>query len=679
MNPLPINPSTPFHAGERAIQEQLGVAERMAMFGSKVVRDFMPDQHRQFYAQLPFVVLATVDAQGNPWASLIEGEPGFASSPEPTLLALHSAPAEHDPARSGWRAGAAIGLLGIELHTRRRNRVNGLLQSGPAGLQLEVEHAFGNCPQYIQARSLHFAHPPGAQPTGPISRGEALDSIASGMIRAAETFFVASYVDHASGKRSVDASHRAGKAGFVRVEGNRLSIPDFAGNLHFNTLGNFVLNPRAGLMFVDFSSGDVLQVVGRVELDFDAEETRFFQGAERLWHVDVERWVLRRGALALRGDIGQMSMNSALTGSWAETQSRLQAERLRDQWRPFRVTRIERESTTIKSFWLEPADGEGLGLFEAGQHLPVRATLPTSQGTVERTYTLSVAPSDGVYRLSIRKQGLYSGFMSDQVRVGDLVETRAPRGNFTVDAREARPLVLISAGVGITPMLAMLRHVVYEGIRKRRIRPTWFIHGSRNEHERGFFAEVAQLAESARGAVNVVQVLKEPGAGLREGADFHAVGRVDLKLLKSVLPFDDFDFYLCGPQAFMQDIYTGLRSMRVPNDRIFAESFGPAGLLRDDSPTTEAVSSEPVPVFFATSGKEARWSPGTGSLLELAESRGVNPAFSCRQGMCGSCSHTLSSGTVTYPTLPSSAINPGQVLLCQAVPAQGSGPVILDV
>jgi predicted pyridoxine 5'-phosphate oxidase superfamily flavin-nucleotide-binding protein len=431
---MPVIPNSPFHAGEVAIQQQLGVAERMAQFGSKVVRDYMPDQHRQFYAQLPFLVLATVDTHGDPWASLLEGEPGFATSPEPTLLDFSIVPAEQDPARAGWQPGAAIGLLGIELPTRRRNRVNGRLQHGPGGLQLKVEHAFGNCPQYIKARGLAFAHTPGTQLIGPISSGQTLDATASMMITAADTFFVASYVDDASGGRAVDASHRGGKAGFVRVNGNRLSIPDFAGNLHFNTLGNFLVNARAGLLFVDFSSGDMLQVTGRVVLDFAADAIRFFQGAERLWHLDVERWVLRRGALALRGDAGEASMNSALTGSWEETDARMQAERLREQWRPFRVARINDESTVVKSFWLEPADGGGLGLFEAGQHLPVRASLQPGATPAERTYTLSVAPSDGVYRLSIRRQGLFSNFMHDQVKVGDLIEARAPRGSFTVDA-----------------------------------------------------------------------------------------------------------------------------------------------------------------------------------------------------------------------------------------------------
>jgi ferredoxin-NADP reductase len=225
-------------------------------------------------------------------------------------------------------------------------------------------------------------------------------------------------------------------------------------------------------------------------------------------------------------------------------------------------------------------------------------------------------------------------------------------------------------------MLAMLRHVVYEGVRKRRVRRTWFIHGSRNEHERGFLDEVAQIAESSRGAVRVLQVLNEPSPAAREGVDFHAKGRVDLGALKAVLPFDDFDFYLCGPPAFMQDLYTGLRSLNVANERIHAESFGAAGLRRDNE-TALPSSSIAVPVLFEVSGKEARWTPGSGSLLDLAETRGLSPAHSCRQGMCGSCSHTLVSGRVTYLTPPSRKVEEGKVLLCQALPAEGSGPVVV--
>lgn len=671
-------PPSPFHPGEVAIQERLGVADQMAAFGRKVVRSFMPDQHRDFYAQLPFIVVATVDAEGRPWASLLEGRPGFLHSPDPGKLDFNAALASDDPAAAGWKRAAAVGLLGIELHSRRRNRVNGVLRGTQGGgLQLEVEHAFGNCPQYIQARNLDLARDPVVRPGGSVRRGHALLDEVESFISEADTFFVASYVDHVDRSRAVDASHRGGKPGFVRVAGQRLSIPDYAGNLHFNTLGNFVLNPRAGLLFVDFACGDLLQLSGKVTLDLASDQTKFFQGAERLWHVDVEQWVLRRGALALRGGAGQMSMNSAMTGTWAEVGARQQADAMRERWRPFRVTRIEDESSVIKSFWLEPADGVGLGQFQAGQHLPVRKRIGNRE--VERSYTLSVAPSDGAYRLSVRRQGVFSNHLHDAVKPGDLIEGKAPRGSFTVDALEARPLVLLSAGVGITPMLAMLRHVVHEGIRKRRIRPTWFIHGARDEKERGFAAEVAQVADAGRGAVTVVQVLKQPGESAQQGRDYDATGWIDLPLLKSALPWDDFDFYLCGPAPFMQALYSGLRSLNVPESRIHSEAFGPAGLRREDDAEMASISSIAVPVFFAASGKEVRWTPGSGSLLELAESRGLNPSHSCRQGMCGSCSTALMSGSVAYTTPPAGSIDSGQVLLCQAQPAAGTEAVVVDV
>ncbi len=669
---------SPFHAGEVAIQQSLGVADRMAEFGRRVVRDHMPDQHRQFYAQLPFLVVATVDDRGDPWAGLLEGTPGFATSPDPTRLAFSVAPAREDPIAAGWRDGAAVGVLGIELHTRRRNRVNGVLRDDGGAFALHVEHAFGNCPQYIQARGLHVLPERDAASLPPPVHGERLDAATTAMIRAADTCFVASYVDHDDARRSIDASHRGGRPGFVRVQGDRLSIPDFAGNLHFNTLGNFMRNPRAGLVFVDFSSGDILQVSGRVVLDFDAGDVRFFQGAERLWHLDVERWVLRRGALSLRGDAGEMSPNAALTGSWEETAARRQAARLREQWRPFRVARIDQESRVVKSFWLEPDDGEGLDLFEAGQHLPVRVMLDDGDTPIVRTYTLSVAPSDGAYRLSVRRQGRVSSHLHDRLRVGDIVEARAPRGGFTVDARPTQPLVLASAGIGITPMLAMLRHVVYEGLRTRRVRPTWFVHGARDENERAFHAEVAALAEASRGAVRVVHALSDPGPTARAGIDYDHAGRIDATLLASLLPLEDADFALCGPPGFMQALYAGLRALQVPDARIHAEAFGPAGLQRGTDALMAPAATQAVPVLFARSGKEARWEPGLGSLLDLAEARGLSPVHACRQGMCGSCSHALVAGTATYAQTPASAIAPGQVLLCQAVPAQGSPSIVID-
>lgn len=294
---------SPWHSGERALQQNAGVAERMEVVGRKVIRNFMPDQHRTFFQQLPFLVVAAVDAAGDPWVTLVEARAGLAHSPNPTHLQINQPPAMGDPVAAALSVGDSIGVLGIELSTRRRNRVNGTIvaRSGQ-GLTLQVEQSFGNCPQYIQTRQVSFAEEPGADYVGPVETLSQLDDDATALIRGADTFFVASYVDLGNHKhqRQVDASHRGGRTGFVRVDGQVLSIPDFAGNLHFNTLGNLQLNPRAGLVFVDFATGDVVQLTGRTEMVLDGPEVHSFQGAERLWRLFVDKVVRRRGALQLR-------------------------------------------------------------------------------------------------------------------------------------------------------------------------------------------------------------------------------------------------------------------------------------------------------------------------------------------------------------------------------------------
>lgn len=310
---------SPWHQGERTIQARYGVADRMQAVGQKIIRDFMPDQHRTFYQRLPFLVLAAVDEAGAPWATLLEGAPGFMISPDPRTLRIDALPGVGDPVREAIAAEAPVGMLGIELHTRRRNRMNGNIAGRDSGgFSVTVGQAFGNCPQYIQTRASSYARPPGTSFEGPSERAQTLDPPAREMIAAADTFFVASYVDVEGdrAKRAIDVSHRGGKPGFLRIDGDGLTIPDFGGNLHFNTLGNLLLNPRAGLVFVDFKSGDVLQLSGSTEVVFEGEEIASFQGAERLWRFRVEQVVRRRGALGLRWEFGEYSPYSLSTGSW---------------------------------------------------------------------------------------------------------------------------------------------------------------------------------------------------------------------------------------------------------------------------------------------------------------------------------------------------------------------------
>lgn len=673
---------SPWHAGEQQLQAHVGVAERMEAFGRKVIRTWMPDQHREFYQQLPFMLYGAVDAQGRPWASVLEGAPGFAHSPDAEHLRFSTLPAGDDPAQ--LRNGEPIGLLGIELHTRRRNRLNGHVGDlGDNGFDVSVDQAFGNCPQYIQLRQ--FRRVPLSDPqTRPPQHLDTLDDAATALIEGADTFFVASYVD-VDGQRAVDVSHRGGQPGFVRVEGNCLTIPDFAGNLHFNTLGNLLLNPQAGLLFIDFSTGELLQLSGRTEIILEGPQIEAFQGAERFWTFEVEKLVRRPAALALRWRFDGMSPTSLLTGNWAQADARLQAQALRNQWRPLRVAKIEMESHSIRSIYLEPDDGAGLPVFLAGQHLPVRFTL---DGEVHiRTYSLSSAPSDGFYRISVKREGRVSTHLHEQIQVGDVVEARAPQGHFTVAPLERRPLVLLAAGVGITPLLSMLREVVYQGLRTRRIRPTWLLQSSRSLADQPFRRELDRLLESAGDAVRVLRLLSQPEADAHEGEDFDLRGRIDGAVLRDLLEVEDYDqidFVVCGPGGFTQGLYNGLRELDVRDAQIHAETFGPSTLKRRADPDAIVIEQPPaattsVPVVFERSAKEARWQPDGSSLLELAESRGLRPEFSCRGGSCGTCKTRLVSGAVNYPQPPAEVPEAGHVLICCAVPAQSDQPLVLDL
>lgn len=669
-----------WHEGEKFIQGKVGVAERMEAVGQRVVRDFMPDQHRDFYAQLPFIVLGSVDAKGDAWATFLEGKPGFMSSPTRTTLDIATRPDATDPAGRGMIEGAPVGLLGIEMHTRRRNRMNGVLSSRvDKGFRVEVDQSFGNCPRYIQLRDFAFDRDPGTPAAVQVEELAAIDPEARTLIEKADAFFVASYVER-EGRRQVDVSHRGGKAGFVRVDRDgTLTIPDFNGNLFFATLGNILLNGKAGLLFVDFERGDMLQMTGQAEVILDSPEIAAFQGAERLWTFRPHKIVRRNGGLALRWKFqdGGWSESSLMTGDWRQADARLRAAESANRWRALKVRRIVHESESIRSFHLSPDDGAGLLPHLAGQYLPIRIKLAGSDKPVIRTYTLSVAPSDGYYRISVKREGLVSQYLHDHLHEGDMIEVRAPAGGFTLDAGTNRPAVLMAGGVGITPMLAMLRHIVHEGLRRQSIRPATLFYAVRSKRERAFDDEIAELVAAAKGAVKVIRVLSDI-ADAEEGIDYEAAGRLDMPLLRRFLALGDCEFYLCGPPSFAQTVYDGLRNYGVADERIHAEAFGPASLERTGTshaviPVRLPPATKSVPIAFTNSLKEARWTPESGTLLELAEARGLEPEYSCREGNCGTCRTRLIKGTVTYVKEPTAKVGEDEILICCAVPAVQRG------
>ncbi|TFW19579.1 pyridoxamine 5'-phosphate oxidase family protein [Duganella callida] len=284
--------SSSFHAGERAVQLRAGeaaVADRnITVLSETVIAGARPFIGKQF-----MVALASTDAAGHVWSSLVFGKPGFLHTGDGSAISIDVADSERDqtdPLWSNLLAGSDLGLLFIELGSRRRYRVNGTVRRYDAqGVEVAIREAYPNCPKYIQRRHLRQMGDSGRQ--GSEARGTVLRGTVEQIIAQADTIFVASH--HADS--GADASHRGGTAGFVRrVDDSTLRIPDFHGNSLFNTLGNWEVDPRAGLCIPDFVHGQLLQLTGTATLYWNQDDPdNQTGGTARFWEFKVEQWILR--------------------------------------------------------------------------------------------------------------------------------------------------------------------------------------------------------------------------------------------------------------------------------------------------------------------------------------------------------------------------------------------------
>ena len=259
-----MNPSSPFHAGERAVQSRTG-EEQAARRNGQIIGGQIPNGALNFVNKQPMVVASSVDAEQRIWTSLLAGTPGFVVAETPSLVNLDTnrlVSARDDIFWNNVAGHPAVGLLFIELRSRRRLRVNGRMVSEGSQYRLTVGEAFANCPQYIQRREMEVTARVGL-PDSPAATGTELTDELTNWIGRADTFFVGTAHD----AHHIDTSHRGGNPGFVRVENAQtLLVPDYRGNSMFNTLGNLAVNPVAGLLFINFDTGESLQLTGQAEL-----------------------------------------------------------------------------------------------------------------------------------------------------------------------------------------------------------------------------------------------------------------------------------------------------------------------------------------------------------------------------------------------------------------------------
>lgn len=315
------DPDKIFHEGEIAIQERDGSREAVNRFAYRMVRPFMPDQHREFFGLLPFIVIGMLDDEGRPWITLATGNPGFIRSPDDRTLEIGATPLLADELGCAVRAKDKIGLLGIELPTRRRNRMNGRISASDAqGVTVHVDQSFGACPKYIQTRDVQLRDNTASQAQPPV-RSDTIGAEAKDIIERVDTFFISSRTRDVNDdpRSGIDASHRGGRPGFVHVTDEKiLEFPDFFGNRMFNTLGNIEADGRVGFVFTDFDTGDAVFATGTAEIIWDKDRVGRFAGAERLVEARVDEVITARSVLPLTGDLIEASPTLDDTGTWEE-------------------------------------------------------------------------------------------------------------------------------------------------------------------------------------------------------------------------------------------------------------------------------------------------------------------------------------------------------------------------
>lgn len=371
-----------------------------------------------------------------------------------------------------------------------------------------------------------------------------------------------------------------------------------------------------------------------------------------------------------------------------ETRLRCQeVEQTRLVWngyRKFSVAKKARECEDVCAFYLKPHDGKALPPFKPGQYLTFQLDIPGRDKPLVRCYSISDSPHHAdYYRVTIKKEkappdnpdlppGAASSFFCDTVREGDILNVRAPTGQFFLDMTRNNPIVLIAGGVGVTPMLSMANAIVASGSK----RETWFFFGVRNTQEHIHKAELEKLAAEHEN-IRLHVCYSRPGSNEVKGRDYQHEGRVSTELLKELLPSNNFEYYLCGNGAFMKSITDGLEAWGVPEKDVYFEAFGPATVKKKTAEPTPAETTRlaKLQVTFSRTGKTVRWEPSAGNLLDFARSQGVRIDSGCCAGSCGSCLVAIKSGSVHYLTPPDAEPEHGACLTCICRP---KADLILD-
>eukprot|EP00539_Tryblionella_compressa_P015023 CAMPEP_0178840860 /NCGR_PEP_ID=MMETSP0746-20121128/14639_1 /TAXON_ID=913974 /ORGANISM="Nitzschia punctata, Strain CCMP561" /LENGTH=562 /DNA_ID=CAMNT_0020504037 /DNA_START=159 /DNA_END=1848 /DNA_ORIENTATION=- len=562
MNYTSARIENPFHVGEVLVQKRLGVHNHVMSYAPKFIRRYMPEQHRDFFESQPFLVVAARDSEqhgNNMWATLLfrdnpttgsksnDDTARFVTSPDPTRLLMQAKPLPGDALEGSLLPGSDIGILGIELATRRRNRVNGRLvststQDNKNVLEFKVDQSFGNCPQYIRPRDWWIDNTDHvASPASAAWRSDRLTKEQIHHIETAETVFLATgYRDETEQENADaprfgnDASHRGG-TGFIRLQTNKsdnglepqkLLIADYSGNNHYNTIGNLQVDPRMGLTVPLFKTGGMIQVTGTAVVTVWEEEQAqsMFPGAKRVMEYSVKQVVeLPPNSLPIR---------------WSSDG--------------------------------DDDDDKDTFQFKSWKKFKKPSMCPNNDNQY--------------YRISVKRDpfGAGSKFLHDHVQVGDILTVRSPAGDFGYKSLSPqqvpqKTLVLISSGIGITPLLSTLHNYV-ENIRKDNYESSamadrlYWIYSTTDSSHHPFQEEVERLVGMAKGKVKTHIAYTRPK---QHDSGYDSAVRLNSSQINTLIPDlgMDANVFLCGSLNFIEDMRVGLEEIGVPASQIHSEDF----------------------------------------------------------------------------------------------------------
>lgn len=378
----------------------------------------------------------------------------------------------------------------------------------------------------------------------------------------------------------------------------------------------------------------------------------------------------RQNFAALRQQIKQQIEEASVD---RKNQRAIQTSGCWNGYREFFVDRLEKEVDSVTSVYLKPLDGKTIVDYLPGQHLTLKFKVPGESKPLVRCYSLSSGPNQDYYRISVkavaangaeRPPGKVSNFVNKTLMVGDRVEIKAPSGSFHLDQTGTMPIILLAGGIGITPMISMIDHLVAQDSQRLIV----LFYGVRNGREHAFKDYLSRVVNKYSN-VYAVNCYSEPEAIDREGIDFHTKGFVSSELIQQLLPNNNCRFYLCGPPPFMKSLHEGLLKWKVPENRINFEAFGPASIKKaKPHQTNNEAATVASRVTFSASEKQVQWKPEFDSLLELAEANEIPLDFGCRAGSCGTCQTKLLSGSVEYFDDVEPDCESGHCLPCVAKP-----------